>query len=128
MEELDKTSAGACAASARNKDSIKSGASLRTRPGINIPLYEANNMRNTLRTTRLARGLSAVGLVIAAATTSASAFAGSDDTLETLQLDHGPRATTTPWANAQRRLRNEQRKARSEAAARASAQASAPSH
>jgi hypothetical protein len=86
-------------------------------------------MRNTLRSTRLARGLSAVGLVIAAATPSAPAFAGSDDTLETLQLDHGPRATTTPWANAQRRLRNEQRKARSEAAARAAAaQASASSH
>jgi len=85
-------------------------------------------MRNAFYATGMARGLSAACLVIAAATGSGSALAGGDDALETLQLDHGPRATTTPWANAQRRLRNEQRKARSQAAARTSAQASSPSH
>jgi hypothetical protein len=84
-------------------------------------------MRNTFCSTSVARGLSAACLVIAAATATAPAFAGNDEALETLQLDHGPRATTTPWANEQRRLRNEQRKARSQAAARASTQASAPS-
>jgi len=85
-------------------------------------------MRNTFCSTSLVRCLSAACLVIAAVTTSASAFASNDEAMETLQLDHGPRATTTPWANAQRRLRNEQRKARSQVAARATAQASAPSH
>jgi hypothetical protein len=128
MEELAETSAGPCAAGAGNKDFIKAGAPLRTRPVINISLYEANNMRNTFCSISLARGLSAACLVIAAATTSGSAFPANDEAMETLQLDHGPRATTTPWANAQRRLRNEQRKARSQAAARTTAQASAPSH
>jgi hypothetical protein len=102
--------------------------------------------------TIIARFLTATGLFAAAVVTAAPAVAGDDPTqlpaqeqarqtavasrvrlaqaapdseMETLQLDHGPRATTTPWANQQRRLRNQQRQMRNEAAASAGAQASA---
>jgi len=110
-------------------------------------------MRNISRATCLIRNLTGAGLVAATTVAMAPAFAWGDSAqikaqeqdnhvasspvaqvaladsgpeMETLQLDHGPRATTTPWANEQRKLRNQQRKLRDERAARAAAQASAP--
>lgn len=119
---------------------------------IQYALIDSNDIRTIHWRGIIARGPAAACLVVTAALATMPAFGGTDEVppraleqdrqpamaqrapvaqagaaeeMETLQLDHGPRATTTPWANQQRRLRNLQRQLRSEAAASAGARSSA---